>query len=85
MKPTKPATQDASQGEMNALLEVLHKTGRRLEELTAGEVDTATDPEGRILLLRGIRKQLNDNELIRQEAILNALPANIALLDADGH
>ena len=71
-------------GEISSLLSILCETGRRLEELTAGEVDTATDPDGRTLLLRGTRDQLKRNELARQAAILNALPAHIALLDPDG-
>ena len=70
--------------EVSQLLDVLLRTGQRLEELTAGQVDTATDPEGRILLLRGTREQMERNEGARQAAILNALPANIALLDTDG-
>jgi diguanylate cyclase (GGDEF)-like protein/PAS domain S-box-containing protein len=70
--------------EVSELLEVLLKTGQRLEELTAGQVDTAADPEGRVLLLRGTREQLERSEGARQAAILNALPANIALLDTDG-
>jgi diguanylate cyclase (GGDEF)-like protein/PAS domain S-box-containing protein len=70
--------------EVSKLLDVLLKTGQRLEELTAGQVDTAADPEGRILLLRGTREQLEHSEGARQAAILNALPANIALLDTDG-
>jgi diguanylate cyclase (GGDEF)-like protein/PAS domain S-box-containing protein len=70
--------------EIATLLEVLRETGQRLEELTAGEVDTATDPEGRVLLLRGTREQFKQNEVARQAAILNALPAHIALLDPEG-
>ena len=78
-----PASENP-EDEVAALLEVLRATGRRLEELMAGEVDTAADPEGRMLLLRGTREQMNHNEVERQAAILNALPANIALLDPDG-
>ena len=70
--------------EIDNLLDVLTNTGRRLEELTAGQVDTAADPDGRILLLRGTREQLKRSELARQTAILDALPANIALLDEHG-
>ena len=78
------AVYESDEKEIARLLEILRETGQRLEHLTSGEVDTATDPEGRILLLRGTREQLKQNELERQAAILNALPAHIALLDPDG-
>jgi hypothetical protein len=55
--------------EVSKLLDVLLKTGQRLEELTAGQVDTAADPEGRILLLRGTREQLEHSEGARQAAM----------------
>jgi diguanylate cyclase (GGDEF)-like protein/PAS domain S-box-containing protein len=70
--------------EVSALVETLLRTGRRLEELTAGEVDTVLDSEGRTLFLRGTQEQLRRNESSRQGAILNALPATIALLDNKG-
>ena len=73
-----------NQKQISELLDLLHVTSQRLEELTFSQVDTATDPEGRLLLLRGTYEQLKHNELGRQTAILNALPANIALLDPDG-
>jgi diguanylate cyclase (GGDEF)-like protein/PAS domain S-box-containing protein len=75
---------DSDEEEIATLLDVLRETAQRLEELTSGEVDTATDPEGRTLLLRGTREQLEQNEMGRQAAILNALPAHIALLDSEG-
>ena len=70
--------------EIAALLEVLRETGQRFEELTAGEVDTVTDPDGRLLLLRGTHEQLKQSEVARQASILNALPEHIALLDPEG-
>ncbi len=81
-----PAT--APGGEMNeeiaALIEVLHQTGQRLEELTAGEVDTVADRQGRTFLLRRAQETLRHAEAGKQAAILNALPAHIALLDNQG-
>jgi signal transduction histidine kinase len=74
---------DANQ-EMTALIETLLQTGRRLEELTAGQVDTVADREGRTLLLRGTQEQLRQSEVSRQAAILNALAAPVALLDTKG-
>jgi diguanylate cyclase (GGDEF)-like protein/PAS domain S-box-containing protein len=84
MSLKKVAARVRDEKEIAKLLDVLRETGKRLEALTSGEVDTATDPEGRILLLRGTREQLKRNEAFRQAAILNALPAQIALLDPDG-
>jgi diguanylate cyclase (GGDEF)-like protein/PAS domain S-box-containing protein len=70
--------------EVSALVDVLLKTGRRLEELTAGEVDTVFDSDGRAFMLRGTQEQLRRSEVARQAAVLNALPATIALLDING-
>jgi diguanylate cyclase (GGDEF)-like protein/PAS domain S-box-containing protein len=70
--------------EVSALVEKLLKTGRRLEELTAGQVDMVLDREGRTFLLRGTQQQLVESEVAKQAAILNALPADIALLDING-
>jgi diguanylate cyclase len=79
--PTAPWDGD---DEVAALLHTLLKTGRRLEELTGGQVDTVADSDGRTLLLRNTQEQLRHGELAKQAAILNALPANIALLNTDG-
>lgn len=78
-----PPSGEASE-EVLALIEVLHQTGKRLEELTAGEVDTVADRHGRPLLLRHAQEELRHTEEARQAAILNALPAHVALLDPRG-
>ena len=84
MKPTKsPDAKDSNQ-EMATLIETLLQTGRRLEQLTAGQVDTVADRDGRTLLLRGTQEQLRRGEATKQAAILNALAAPIALLDIKG-
>jgi diguanylate cyclase (GGDEF)-like protein/PAS domain S-box-containing protein len=70
--------------EIAALIETLHETGQRLEELTAGEVDTVANREGQTYLLQRAQEHLRHIEAAKQAAILNALPANIALLDAQG-
>jgi PAS domain S-box-containing protein len=70
--------------EVSALITTLHETGRRLEELTAGEVDTVADREGRTFLLRRAQDYMRHNEAAKQAAILNALPVHIALIDAQG-
>jgi diguanylate cyclase (GGDEF)-like protein/PAS domain S-box-containing protein len=70
--------------EVVGLIQALHKAEQRLEELTAGEVDTVADRGGRTLLLRRAQDRLRHSSAAKQAAILNALPAHIALLDAQG-
>ena len=78
-----PSAADVSE-EVAGLIAALHRTEQRLEELTAGEVDTVTDRDGRTIMLRHAQEQLRNREAVKQAAILNALPANIALLDPQG-
>ncbi len=71
--------------EISALIKILHDAGRRLEELTAGEVDAVANSDDQtFLLLRHSQEQWRHAEAARQAAIIDALPANIALLDARG-
>ena len=79
--PTPPL--DANK-ELDALIATLNQTEQRIEQLTAGEVDAVADSHGRTFLLRRAQEQLRQREASRQTAILNALPAHIALLDAQG-
>jgi PAS domain S-box-containing protein len=67
-----------------ALIQTLHDTEQQLEALTAGQLDTVADSNGRVLVLRGAQEQLRYQEASKQAALLNALPAHVALLDADG-
>jgi PAS domain S-box-containing protein len=78
-----PAALDPST-EISALIQTLVQTGQRLEELTAGEVDSVVDGEGRTFLLARAQEQLRHVQAARQAAILDALPAHIALLDVRG-
>jgi len=66
------------------LIETLHLTMRRLEKLTGGEVDTVADRTGRTIMLRRAQNHLRQHEAAKQAAILNALPAQVALLDIKG-
>ncbi len=84
MKPEQTLPLGDAQEEVIALIETLHATGQRLENLTAGEVDTVMDRRGRTVLLRRAQDHQRHNEATKQAAILNALPAHIALLDAQG-
>lgn len=70
--------------EVTALIATLHENVQRIEELTGGEVDSVTDREGRIFLLRRAQEKLRLSEAAKQAAILNALPTHIALLNAQG-
>jgi diguanylate cyclase (GGDEF)-like protein len=70
--------------EVAALIATLHETGRRLEELTGGEVDAVLGRDGAPFVLRHAQAELRRHEAARQAAILNALPAHIALIDNQG-
>ena len=70
--------------EIAALIKTLHETDQRLEDLMAGEVDAVADRDGRTFLLRRAQDRLRQNEAAKQAALLNALPAHIALLNTRG-
>jgi len=70
MKPSQQVARRAD-AEVSTLLEVLLKTGRRLEELTAGQVDTVVDRDGRTFLLRGTQEQLRSSEDTREAVVLH--------------
>lgn len=78
-----PSTVDANE-EITALIETLNRTEKRLEELTAGGMDTVTDGDGRAVFLRRAQEYMRHNQAAKQAAILNALPATIAVLDTQG-
>lgn len=84
MKPGKSPPPEDVNKEISALIETLHQAEQRLEELTAGEADTVSDLSGRTILLRRTQDHLRRSGVARQTAILNALPASIALLDTRG-
>ncbi|MCD6050419.1 MAG: nreB 1, partial [Verrucomicrobia bacterium] len=71
--------------EITSLIETLLETERRLEELTLGEVDSVVGQDGRMFLLARAQEQLRHSEASKEAAILNALPAHIALLDTVGN
>lgn len=72
------------EAEIATLIRTLHQTEQRIELLTAGEVDTVTDADGRTLLLHRAQQQMRRAQESRQAMLLNALPAHIALLDGQG-
>jgi diguanylate cyclase (GGDEF)-like protein/PAS domain S-box-containing protein len=79
-----PQTDPGGANEVARLIESVHAGLLRLEQLTGGEVDTVATPDGRSFLMPHAQEQLRDSEAARQSAILNALPAQIALLDVQG-
>ncbi|MCK9285115.1 MAG: EAL domain-containing protein [Rhodocyclaceae bacterium] len=84
MKDEKPPPAGGQNEEIAALIGKLHRTERRLEELTAGEVDTVADRDGRTFLLHRAQEYMRHSEASKQAAILDALPAHIALIDTQG-
>jgi PAS domain S-box-containing protein len=88
---TKPATASGDvNDEISALVSRLIETEHQLLELTRGEVDAILDPGGRSYLMRQAQEKLLQSEATQRElaatqvSILNALPANIALIDTEG-
>ncbi|MEP7312513.1 MAG: EAL domain-containing protein [Pseudomonadota bacterium] len=81
-----PAPPRAAGGvdEIAGLIESVHAGLLRLDHLTAGEVDSVATRDGRAFLLLRAQEQLRASEAARQAAILNSLPAQIALLDTQG-
>ena len=84
MKSPLNAVEPSREARIAALIETLHETEQQLEALTAGEVDTVANRAGRIFLLRSAGERLRHQEADKQMALLNALPAHIAVLDAEG-
>jgi diguanylate cyclase (GGDEF)-like protein/PAS domain S-box-containing protein len=84
MIPKTPLVLQDSSPEILTLMSTLRTTGQRLEELTGGQVDMLLDRDGRTLFLPGTQEQLVQGELNKQAAMLNAIPACIALLDYQG-
>jgi PAS domain S-box-containing protein len=62
MTSKRPAALDDEDDEISSLIETLLRTEQRLEELTAGEVDTVADRTGRTFLLRRAQEQLRHSE-----------------------
>src|ERR1700678_18973 len=79
-----PPPGDRDSDEISVVIKALRAADLRLEELTSGEVDTVSDRDGRSFLLQRAQDQLRAAEASKQAAILNALPACIAVLDVAG-
>ena len=76
--------------EIATLVRRLRDTQKRIQELTGGQVDSVIDHEGQSYLLREAQERLHESEDHLRHlanmtgAILDALPAHIALLDPKG-
>jgi PAS domain S-box-containing protein len=85
-----PTPAEGAQDEITLLIRRLHETEERLHELTAGEVDAVAHPGGHSYLLYQAQEKLLQSEAVQrrlastQLAVLNALPAHVALLDQEG-
>ncbi len=66
MKPDRTLITEATSEQIAGLITTLNHTEQRLEELTAGEVDTVSDDEGRSLLLRRAQEHLREHDANRQ-------------------
>ena len=90
MKPNPTDATGDSQKEIAALVKRLHETQQRLQELTGGQVDAVVHSGGQTYLLKEAEGKLREGEKAQRKlaetllAILNALPAHVALLDAKG-
>jgi light-regulated signal transduction histidine kinase (bacteriophytochrome) len=76
-----PRLLEATDAEVAALIERLHETGKRIEELTAGEVDAVADREGRAFLLGSAQEKLRLIEDAKHAAVLDELRALNATLE----
>ena len=60
---------DEDDAEISVLIKTLRVTDQRLEELTAGEVDTVTDRDGHSYLLRRAQNDMRYRDTARQAAM----------------
>ena len=90
MSSRPPCGNRDSGAEVAALVRQLHETQQRLRELTDDQAGTVAHSGSRSCLLPLAEEKLRVNELAQggfaatQKALLDALPAHIALVDAEG-
>ena len=90
MKKKPPGPDSDPQARITALVQNLRKTEQQLQKLTVGEVDAVIHPGGHAFLLHKAQKKLQQTEAAQRElaetqmAILNAMPAHVALIDSQG-
>jgi diguanylate cyclase (GGDEF)-like protein/PAS domain S-box-containing protein len=69
-------------GEISMLIRALHAADLRLQELTAGEVDTVTDREGHAYLLQPAQERWRESEAAKLRAGAETLLRFAAAMDA---
>ena len=79
-----PIAQPPAAAEIRALIAALSSADARLDVLLGGAVDTVADGEGRLFLLRRAQDDLHRSEAAHQAAILDGMPAHVAVLDSQG-
>ena len=84
IEPVAAETSVESADEISALIHSLHHSVQRLEDLTAGEVDAVVRPQGQTYLLSRAQDHARMREALRRADILDALPAQVAMLDHAG-
>jgi PAS domain S-box-containing protein len=70
--------------EIAALVETLSAAEERLELLTGGQVDAVVTRSGRTVMLQRSQELLRRHQTLQRAAILDALPACVALVDVRG-
>ena len=81
MSSEPPPPSDTS-AEISVVIKALREADLRLEELTAGEVDTVSDREGRSYLLQHAQDQLRGAEAAKLSARISSLVDAVWQLDA---
>ena len=79
-----PSSSAGMSDEISVLIRTLRETDQRLDDLTAGQIDAVLGGDGRPFLLHHAQDELRYADAAKQAAILNALPAQIAVLDIQG-
>lgn len=79
-----PADDEGVGKVVQGLIDQLVEIDDKLDRLLGGEVDSVRDARGRTILLRRAQLALRENDDAKQAAILNTLPAQLAVLDGSG-
>jgi len=85
-----PSPADDPNAEIRALVLKIEDAQRRSKELTGSELESVVGSGGHSFLLQGAQEQLRRSETVQRQlaislkSILDALPAQIALLDSQG-
>ncbi|MEJ7930051.1 PAS domain-containing protein [Ramlibacter sp. AN1015] len=74
----------AEMDKIRELIDQLIEADEKLDRMLGGEIDSVCDSHGRTVVLRRAQAAARQSGDSQQAAILNALPAEVALLDANG-